>query len=78
MKSTIRIAIILVNSLIFRPLYRMVIRFVLRNDSISSILAIPRSGILMKTNTQVAFTAHFKYTKKKKSVSHSIVSDSEV
>ena len=35
------------NSLLFRPLYRMVVRFVLRNDSVSLILAITRSGLLM-------------------------------
>ena len=35
------------NSLIFRPLYRMVILFMLRKDSISLILAITRSGLLM-------------------------------
>ena len=34
-------------SLIFRPLYRMVVRFMLRKDSISLILAITRSGLLM-------------------------------
>ena len=35
------------SSLIFRTLYRMVIRFMLRKDSISLILAITRSGLLM-------------------------------
>ena len=35
------------NNLIFRPLYRMVVRFMLRKDSISLILAITRSGLLM-------------------------------
>ena len=34
------------NSLDFRPLYRMVVRFMLRKDSISLILAITRSGLL--------------------------------
>ena len=35
------------NCLIFRPFYRMVVRFVLRKDSIRLILAITRSGLLM-------------------------------
>ena len=35
------------NSLIFRPFYRMVVRFVLHKDSISLILAITSSGLLM-------------------------------
>ena len=35
------------NSLIFRTLYRIVVRFVLHKDSISLILAITRSGLLM-------------------------------
>ena len=34
-------------SLIFRPLYRMVVRFVLHKDSISLILAITSSVLLM-------------------------------
>ena len=33
------------NSLIFRPLYRMVVRFMQRKDSISLILAITRRGL---------------------------------
>ena len=59
-------------SLIFRPLYRMVVRFMLRKDLISLILAITRSGLLMLTNTHVSFSAHFLYviTKEKKSVTH--------
>ena len=36
--STLVIALILVNILIFRPLYRNVVRFVLRKDSISLFL----------------------------------------
>ena len=47
------------NSLIFRPLYRMVVRFMLRKDSIGLILAMTRSGLLMETNAHVPFTAHF-------------------
>ena len=35
------------NILIFRPLYRMVVRFVLRKDLINLILAITRRGLLM-------------------------------
>ena len=35
------------NSLIFRPLYRMVVRFMLRKNSITLIWAITRSGLLM-------------------------------
>ena len=35
------------NSLIFRPFYRMVVRFVLHKDSISLILAITSRGLLM-------------------------------
>ena len=69
------------NSLIFRPLYRMVVRFMLRKDSISLILAITRSGLLMQTNAHVPFTAHVMYVitkEEKRPVSHSIVSDSEV
>ena len=67
--------------LIFRQLYRMVIRFMLRKDSISLILAITRSGLLMKTNAHVPFTTLFMYVitkEEKKPVSHSIVSGSEV
>ena len=36
------------NSLIFRPLYRMVVHFMLRKDSINLILAITRSGLLIR------------------------------
>ena len=35
------------NSLIFRPMYRMVVLFMLHKDSITLILAITRSGLLM-------------------------------
>ena len=35
------------NSLDFRPLYRIVIRFMLHKGSISLILTITRSGLLM-------------------------------
>ena len=60
------------NGLIFRPLYRMVVHFMLRKDSISLILAITsRSGILMLTNAHIPFTAHCMYmyviTKEEKS-----------
>ena len=47
----------------------MVVRFMLRKDSISLILAITGSGLLMKTNAHVPFTAHF--------IDVIIVSDSE-
>ena len=45
------------NIMIFRPLYRMVVSFMLRKDSISLTLAITRSGSLMKTNAHVPFIA---------------------
>ena len=43
-KSNFAIALVQLNSLIFRPLYRMVVRFVLRKDSISLILANKKRG----------------------------------
>ena len=46
-KINLRAIVPVSNSLIFRPLYRMVVRFMLRKDSISLILAITRSGLLM-------------------------------
>ena len=69
------------NSLIFRPLYQMVVHFMLHKDSISFILAITRSGLSRYTNAHVPFTARFMYDitkEEKKPVSHSIVSDREV
>ena len=45
------------------------------------IWAITRSGLLMKTNAHLPFTARFMYIitkEEKKPVSHSMVSDSEV
>ena len=59
----------------------VVVRYMLRKDLITLILAITRSGLLMKTNAHVPFTDRFMYIitkEEKKPVSHSVVSDSEV
>ena len=58
------------NSLIFRPCYRMIVRFMLPNDSISLIGAITSCGLLKKANLDVPFTAHLRKDSTKEEMSH--------